>query len=151
MSNIKKIVLHSCIFIATVLVNLFFCVGCAEAAEEDKKYDVAIKVANNYGQEWIFTPDIDELHYEFEYTGEEMTFGVESYNLPDHPEWGDQWIRASGEGANVFDLRLAYADLEGNTGVDFVLEKGLYCLSVQASSTSDLWNFRSVDLYITVK
>ena len=123
--------------------------GCSDA---EQKYDVSIKVVNNYGQEWIFTPDIDELYYEFEYTGEEMTFGVESYNLPDHPEWGDIWIRASGEGANVFDIRLAYADSAGNTEtVRVVLERGLYCLSVQASSTSNLWNFRSVDLYITVK
>ena len=30
----------------------------------------------------------DKNTYEFEYTGEEMYFWVDSYNLPDHPRWG---------------------------------------------------------------
>lgn len=34
-----------------------FCAGCAG----EEKYDVAIKVVNNYGDKWIFTPDVDEL------------------------------------------------------------------------------------------
>ena len=64
---------------AMILAAVMGFTACGEKDDKPEKYDVAIKVANNYGQEWVFTPDIDELHYEFEYTGEDMTFGIDAY------------------------------------------------------------------------
>ena len=148
MSNLKIRILQSGLFIVAILTSLFACVGCAE---EDKKYDVAIKVANNYGQEWVFTPDIDELYYEFEYTGEEMTFGVDAYYVYGDPQVGDRWLDCAGVAINYFHSRLGYRSLEGTTPhVDSVVEKGDYCYTVHADGNSS-WNYRTVRLYITVK
>lgn len=122
--------------------------GCSDA---EQKYDVSIKVVNNYGQEWIFTPDIDELYYVFEYTGEEMTFGVESYNLPDHPEWGDEWLSVSGAIEGSFLSNLGYVNQRyDEEDPESVCDKGEYFFHVEMNS-SDLWDYRSVILYITVK
>ena len=148
MKKFFKRFLQTCLSAAVFALAFSAFTGCSDA---EQKYDVSIKVVNNYGQEWIFTPDIDELYYEFEYTGEEMTFGVESYNLPDHPEWGDTWIRASGEGANVFEGNYLFTDVNGNqSNTRIVKERGQYVISYSASPTSDLWNYRSVSLYVTV-
>lgn len=147
MSNFKKRILQSGLLIVAVLMCLFACVGCAE---EDKKYDVAIKVANNYGQEWIFTPDIDELYYEFEYTGEEMTFGVDAYYVYGDPHLGDRWLDCAGASINYFSGSYWYKSPEGEYGdTRIIMEKGEY--SIQYMTQNSSWNNRSVILYITVK
>ncbi len=94
-------------------VIVFCALLCFNGCTDDKKYDVTIKVKNNLGQEWIFTPDISELSCELEYTGEEMTFGVSHYQLPDHPDFGDQWQTATGYGADVFFKNTLYTDPAG--------------------------------------
>ena len=66
--KVKKSVAVITAFLLTVIAMLSFA-GCKQ---EDPTYDVAIKVSNNYGMEWVFEPGVDELYYEFEYTGEEM-------------------------------------------------------------------------------
>lgn len=65
-------------------VSLFS--GC-KAEDEDKKYDVTIKIASDDGGEWIFTPDIQEMHTTREYDGQEHRFYVKEYQLADHPRW----------------------------------------------------------------
>lgn len=146
MVKVKKSVLCglSCI--------LIFCIGLCFAGCKDKKYDVTIKVKNNYGSEWIFTPDIQELYYEFEYTGEDMTFYIDSYNLADHPDWGEKWFSLTGEGANVFRQRMQYCPPDGlNKSYNGpVKEIGEYHIAFEASSTSNLWNYRSAHLYINI-
>ena len=44
----KKKIIGVLIAFVLLFTALIACVGCAEE-EKDKKYDVAIKVANNYG------------------------------------------------------------------------------------------------------
>ena len=128
---------------------LIACVGCAEE-RRDKKYDVAIKVANNYGQEWIFTPGVDELHYEFEYTGEEMTVGVDEYYVYGDPQVGDRWLDCAGASINYFSGSYWYKSPEGEYGdTRIIMEKGEY--SIQYMTQNSSWNNRSVILYITVK
>lgn len=147
MSNLKKRILQSGLLIVAILMSLFACVGCAE---EDKKYDVAIKVANNYGQEWVFTPDIDELYYEFEYTGEEMAVGVDEYYVYGDPQVGDRWLDCAGASINYFSGSWGYLNLEGkNESVHSVLERGDYCYTIYTRQTS--WNNRTIRLFITVK
>ncbi|HIZ64241.1 MAG TPA: hypothetical protein H9670_06705 [Firmicutes bacterium] len=73
--------------------------GCKQ---KDPKYDVAIKVSNNFGMEWVFEPGVDELYYEFEYTGEEMTFGIDEYYVYGAPHGGDRWLDNDGASLNWF-------------------------------------------------
>ncbi len=147
LKGISKLCL-SWVIVVLLVGALLDSVGCTE---KDKKYDVAIKVANNYGQEWVFTPDVDELHYEFEYTGEEMTVGVDEYYVYGDPQVGDRWLDCAGVAINYFHSRLGYRSLEGTTPqVDSVVEKGDYCYTVHADGNSS-WNYRTVRLFITVK
>ena len=138
----------SLIFVSVIIA---LCTGLAFAACGERKYDVTIRVRNNFGSIWTFTPDIDELTYEFSYTGEEMTFWVDAYNLPDHPEWGDQWISPDHEGRNVFTINRLYTAINGNQShPNSVKERGDYVYTFMADETSNLWNFKACKLRITV-
>ena len=136
--------------VAMILAAVMGFVACGEKEDEPEKYDVAIKVANNYGQEWIFTPDVDELYYEFEYTGEEMTFGVDAYYVYGAPQAGDRWLDCAGASINYFSGSYWYKSPEGEYGdTRIIMEKGEY--SIQYMTQNSSWNNRSVILYITVK
>lgn len=121
--------------------------------EKWKKYDVTIKIKNNFNSEWIFTPDVSGLTYEFKHTGNEMYFHVNSYNLPQHPRWGDKWFEPDTSGANVFHKSMLYYPPVGKNEESRgpVKERGEYILIFEANSTSNIWNMRVVRLYITIK
>ena len=144
--KVKKTVSVVTAFLLTVIALLSFA-GCKQ---EDPKYDVAIKVANNYGMEWVFEPGVDELYYEFEYTGEDMTFGVDAYYVYGDPHIGDRWLDYSAGALGRFSASWGYINPEGkNENVNSVLKKGNYSYSIYTRYSS--WNYRSVRLYITVK
>lgn len=131
--------------VLTVIVLLSF-TGCKQ---EDPKYDVAIKVSNNYGMEWVFEPGVDELSYEFEYTGEDMTFGISEYYVYDHPIYGNMWLGNDGASLNYFWSSYWYRSPEGETSSPRIIkERGEYSIHYIAENPS--WNYRSVRLYITV-
>lgn len=133
-----------------VLSAIMGIAACGEKDDKPEKYDVAIKVANNYGQEWIFTPDIDELYYEFEYTGEEMTFGVDAYYVYGAPQAGDRWLNCAGASVNYFFGNYWYKSPEGEySDTRIIKEKGEYSIKYRTRNSS--WNNRSVILYISVK
>ena len=146
----KKIIKQICCVAATAILMFCMCfsfVGCGK----EKKYDVSIKIANNYGSTWIFTPDIDVLRYEFEYTGEEMRFWIDSWNLPKHPRWSEEWFAPNTSGANVFHADYGkIGQMYYEEDPKFICERGEYYYRVYADSTSDLWNSRRVFLYISV-
>ena len=124
--------------------------GCSGCKQKDPKYDVAIKVANNYGMEWIFEPGVDELCYEFEYTGEEMTFGVDEFYVYGDPQGGDMWIDNGGASLSWFWGSYWYRSPEGETSSPRIIkERGEY--SIQYGTRNSSWNVRSIILYITVK
>ncbi|MBE7088573.1 MAG: hypothetical protein E7370_03520 [Clostridiales bacterium] len=145
--------------IFTVLLSLLVLLGaisfsaCSESEPEDQKYDVTIKIKNSLGDEWIFTPDISELYYEYEYTGEEISFWVDSYNLPDHPYWSDNWFDTKRSGPNVFEGDILYTAPDGTQLVTHhkAKEKGLYYINYYACSTSTIWKFRSIHLILTIR
>lgn len=147
LKGISKLCL-SWVIVVLLVGALLGSVGCTE---KDKKYDVAIKVANNYGQEWVFTPDIDELYYEFEYTGEEMTFGVDAYYVYGAPQAGDRWLNCAGVSENYFGghspLFTSPTGEQYNT--EIIKEKGRYSISFDTSNSS--WNYRKIRLFVTVK
>lgn len=131
------------ILIAVVVVYLGF---------KNRKYDVSLKLKNNYGMSWVFTPDVSELYYELEYTGEEMTFGVDSYNLPGHPRWGDRWFSAEGNVLNDFSGSLGELKApNGGGALRSICERGEYIYILHALGSSDVWKPRVVYLYITIK
>ena len=135
---------------AVWLIAVLALLGCSGCKQKDPKYDVAIKVSNNYGMEWIFEPGVDELYYEFEYTGEEMTFGVDEFYVYGDPQGGDRWIDNGGASLSWFSVSWGHKNLEGkNENVHSVLEKGDYSYSVYTSNHS--WNSRSIRLFISVK
>ena len=143
--KVKKTVSVVTAFLLTVIALLSFA-GCKQ---EDPKYDVAIKVANNYCMEWVFEPGVDELYYEFEYTGEDMTFGVDAYYVYGEPHIGDRWLDYSAGALGRFSASWGYINPEGkNENVNSVLKKGNYSYSIYTRYSS--WNYRSVRLYITV-
>ena len=145
----KKVIV-TLMSIMMMLIAVMGLAACGGKDDKPEKYDVAIKVANNYGKEWIFTPDIDELYYEFEYTGEEMTFGIDAYYVYDAPQAGDRWLNCAGASENYFFGSYWYKSPEGEYGdTRIIMEKGEY--SIQYITQNSSWNNRSVILYITVK
>ena len=129
------------------VVGLLSFVGCKQ---KDPKYDVAIKVSNNFGMEWLFEPGVDELYYEFEYTGEEMTFGIDEYYVYGAPHGGDRWLDCAGIAINWFDGSYWYRSPEGETSSPRIIkERGEY--SIHYTTNNSSWNYRSISLNITVK
>ena len=142
----KRIRTFLYVFIA--VLSVLGIAALASCTEEETKYDVAIRVACSDSTTYDFPVGTDERHITIPYDGTERTFWVDKFNLPDHPRWSDDWISPSGEGANVFELSIAMED----TGVvESISNKGLYCVNVYADSTSDIWNFRHIWLFITVE
>ena len=136
---------------AMILAAIMGFAACGEKDDKPEKYDVAIKVANNYGQEWIFTPDIDELYYEFEYTGKEMTFGIDAYYVYDAPQVGDRWLDCAGVAINYFGggSPLFTSPTGEQYSTEIIKEKGEYVIPFNTRNTE--WNYRRINLYVTIK
>lgn len=152
MIKFKKLLCFFVVAVACLGISFSFaaCGGNEEPGET--KYDVAIRVECSDGNMYEFPVGTDELHIEIPYTGMERTYWVDSYNLPEHPRWGNEWFSPSGEGANVFIINRLYTDEAGNQShPEVVFERGSYVYTFMADSTSDLWNFRACRLFITLK
>ena len=148
--QIKKILCLLTV-LSVVFCSCFLFTGCKKESDENKKYDVSIKVKNNFDSEWIFEPGVDKLYYTFEYTGKEMRFWIDSWNLPKHPRWSNKWFEPNTSGANVFQASYGkVGQMYYEEDPKFICEKGEYYYCVYAESTSTLWNSRTVWLYITV-
>ena len=146
MKTRKSVVAVIAALILTVVGLLSF-VGCKQ---KDPKYDVAIKVSNNFGMEWVFEPGVDELYYEFEYTGEEMTFGIDEYYVYGAPHGGDRWLDCAGVAEDYFWGSYLYTSPEGeHSNTRIIKERGEY--SIHYGTKNSSWNHRSIYLYITVK
>lgn len=106
------------------------------------------------GQEWIFTPEIQELNYEFEYSGEDMTFYIDTYNYVNHPSWGEKWFTPSDGSPDASIKMIYYTSLDGksSSGNDIVVkEKGSYRLWIETLDVvSDIGKFRYHDFYLNV-
>ena len=153
MRTLRKILTVGLALMLTFCVSSFW-VGCdsEKEPEKDKKYDVTIRIACDDGGEWVFPPDVDEIRIERTYNGMEHRYYVDAYQLADKPGWENAWITPSGEGANVFQLSILHIDDDGNYNTELkkVCSRGKYIITVDASKTSNLWEFREVYLYITV-
>ena len=147
----RKTIRRICNLVGSLILMFCMCFSLVGCGDKEKKYDVSIKIRNSEGSTWIFTPDVDELKYEFEYTGEEMRFWIDSWNLPDHPRWSNEWFEPNTSGANVFQASYGkIGQMHYEEKPKFICERGEYYYRIYADSTSDLWNSRTVFLYITV-
>ena len=136
---------------AMILVAVMGFVACGEKEDKPEKYDVAIRVGCTDGNIYEFSLGTDEMHIEIPYDGIEREYGVHSYNMPDHPQWGDEWFRPKGEGAQVFGSRLVYTNQSGvNETVLSAILPGEYCLNITAPAVGD-WNYRHIWLFITIE
>lgn len=146
MSKIKKSMIFV-LYVLTAVLMSFSLFGCSDSeSKEDEKYDVAIRIGCSDRNIYEFSVGENEKHVTIPYDGMERTYWVDSYNLPDHPRYGDDWFSPSGEGANVFEMSIV-----GDTGeVEYIRDKGSYCVNTYADSTSTLWNFRHVWLFVDI-
>ena len=144
-------------FLLTLLLTLCTCIGfigCkGNETPKDGKYDVSIRVVCDDGGSWDFSPDVDEIRIERNYDGREHRYYVGAYQLAEHPQFGDSWLTPSGEGANIFHFNMLYTDSNGkqNAQLRKVKDRGEYAILISAGSTSNLWNYRKIILYVTVK
>lgn len=146
MKVIRKLLTIGLAFIFIVCINGAF-ISCTNSG----KYDVTIRIACDDGGTWVFTPDVDEIRIERNYDGQEHRYYVDAYQLPDHPRWGTMWLEPKGDGADIFHVHLAYRNESGQVvETKRISDRGEYCLHVNASRSSDLWNERTVLLYVMV-
>ena len=153
MNNMRKKAMKKRLVAAVITAAFLTVVGLLSFAgckQKDPTYDVAIKVANNFGMEWVFEPGVDELYYEFEYTGEEMTFGIDEYYVYGAPHGGDRWLDCAGVAISCFKGSYWYRSPEGETSSPRIIkERGEY--SIHYTTNNSSWNYRSIRLNITVK
>ncbi|MBQ8885358.1 MAG: hypothetical protein IJY62_03215 [Clostridia bacterium] len=154
MKRMKKFTAFFLTVLTLFCISLVF-VGCEKKSEEpkNKKYDVSIRIECDDGWAHIFPPEETEFRVERAYDGKEHKYFVKAYQLVDHPQYAGEWFNPSGSGANVFQIYYLYTDANGKQdGTQRrVKEKGEYIITVNASDTSNLWNFREAYLYLTIK
>ena len=119
------------------------------------KYEVSIKVVNTLGDEFIFTPDVDEISRTFKYTGEDVWYYVDSYQMPDHPKYGDIWLEPMQQGYDYISMYGLYTASDGSTTSltvenRFTKERGEYVFNVYIPDSSVSWYGRNIFLYITI-
>ncbi len=151
MNKLKRIfsICFAVVFTLCLSVSVF---GCKDKeANSDGKYDVTIRIACDDGGSWVFPPDVEEIRIERYFDGEEHRYYIDAYQLPDRPGGKDRWISPAGEGANVFDSSYGKVNQRyDEEDPKSICEKGEYYFYVRATDTSNLWNARTVRLYITV-
>ena len=144
--------------ISLLAVALLLSAVCLPLAGCDGKRDVIIRLksttriipssADPFTRTWVFPIGTDEIHDEIEYTGEAFRIFVDAYRL----DGKLTWVSPDHSGPNVFEIKsYLYTDLNGKQHlVESILERGTYVISCYADSTSTLWHYRSIRLYITI-
>lgn len=150
MTKLVKSLFVSLVALTCLTLCLFI-----SACGGDKKYEVSIKVVNTAGDEFIFTPDVDEISRTFEYTGEDVWYYVDSYQMPDHPKYGDIWLEPMQQGYDYISMYGLYTAADGSTTSltvenRFTKERGEYVFNVYIPDSSVSWYRRNIFLYITI-
>ena len=149
MKRLKAIICFILTAISALDVMIF--AGCGGKT----KYEVSIKVVNTLGDEFIFTPDVDEISRTFKYTGEDVWYYVDSYQMPDHPKYGDIWLEPMQQGYDYISMYGLYTASDGSTTSltvenRFTKERGEYVFNVYIPDSSVSWYGRNIFLYITI-
>ena len=139
--------------VSLLAVALLLSAVCLPLAGCDGKREVVIRLGAEtenglVARYWDFPVGTDEIHDEIEYTGKAIRIMVNAYCLQ-----GEQtWFSPDHTGPNVFEIKpYLYTDLDGEQHeAESILERGSYVINCYADSTSTLWHYRRVRLYITV-
>ena len=139
--------------VSLLTVALLLSAACLPLAGCDGKREVVIRLGAEtenglVDRYWDFPVGTDEIHDEIEYTGKAIRIMVNAYCLQ-----GEQtWFSPDHTGPNVFEIKpYLYTDLDGEQHeAESILERGSYVINCYADSTSTLWHYRRVRLYITV-
>ena len=139
--------------VSLLTVALLLSAACLPLAGCDGKREVVIRLGAEtenglVDRYWDFPVGTDEIHDEIEYTGKAIRIMVNAYFLQ-----GEQtWFSPDHTGPNVFEIKpYLYTDLDGEQHeAESILERGSYVINCYADSTSTLWHYRRVRLYITV-
>ena len=139
--------------VSLLTVALLLSAACLPLAGCDGKREVIIRLGAEtenglVDRYWDFPVGTDEIHDEIEYTGKAIRIMVNAYCLQ-----GEQtWFSPDHTGPNVFEIKpYLYTDLDGEQHeAESILERGSYVINCYADSTSTLWHYRRVRLYITV-
>lgn len=152
---------------ATLMLLVVLCCVCVFAAgcPKEKYYNATIKVGkflvneqgmvenrNNPLEEWIFTPDIEEMTTEWEYDGKRYFFMVVAYQMADYPNFEDKWLIVptyfSSDTSLWSEDRKSTLKIRGG-----ISEKGYYTFSVEPAYSPEITQFkyRHVILEITIK
>lgn len=144
--------------------------GCTtDTADENGKYDIAIRVSSQVVDEngltvgsprleVEFAPNESEKTIELNDSGRSFRFIITEYKLVGHPTKGE-WVTTK-SGPHVFYVGYPlYWDLEGKQHADekFVKEKGKYIYSIHVDASpasvnpSPSWDFRACYLTVIVK
>ena len=140
--------------ISFAVVMMCLCMGVV-ACGGKTKYEVSIKVVNTLGDEFIFTPDVDEISRTFKYTGEDVWYYVDSYQMPEHPKYGDIWLEPMQQEYDYISMYGLYTASDGSTTSltvenRFTKERGEYVFNVYIPDSSVSWYGRNIFLYITI-
>lgn len=141
-------------FISVIMLCSVACLaGCTEEPKSDPtRYDVVVQVRNSLGDHWIFDLDTSELTWETAYTGAEIEFMFDSFKLPDHPEWPDDWLTFDGNYHDLTSINCFYYDEDGamdeSTAYRPAKEKGEYRYEFRVRGL--LMKYRAVRLVVTV-
>lgn len=153
-------------FLFLTAAVLLFCMvlmaGCGDGLgqykQKEEKYDVVVKVKNSLGEEWIFDLETKKLSVEYEYTGQEIDFYVDSYNTPYHPQYSENWHSLHAGINNEFYSKCYYYNVDGKqeyvSSYCSVEERGTYIcyFMVDTYGTHNMQlKYRVVILNIAVK
>ncbi len=137
-------------FTFKAFLRLGFFVCYKSGTEKDKNHKVSIKIESDDGEYWIFSPEVKEIHIERTYDGQEHHLFVAGYQFGEVAK--NNWLAPPTEKENFFQESFFYTDSEGHQRESQCLkEKGEYVFCCSTDSMSDLGDFKSVRLYITVK
>ena len=139
--------------VSLLAVALLLSAACLPLAGCDGKREVIIRLGAEtenglVDRYWDFPVGTDEIHDEIEYTGKAIRIMVNAYCLQ-----GEQtWFSPDLTGPNVFEIKpYLYTDLDGEQHeAESILERGSYVINCYADSTSTLWHYRRVRLFLTV-
>ena len=121
--------------------------------KKEKKYDVTIKVKNNFGSEWIFTPDIQELSVEYEYTGTPIRFYINKLCVLNSERAEPDWIWVDQIQDYEFYRNVSYTPLNGvesNAKSGAVCERGEYLIRYDFHGPEFYYD-RTFVLRVTIK
>ena len=145
--------------VAVLLFSAAFMTECGNVQNnEEERYDAVVKVKNSLGDEWVFDLDTEELTCKLEYTGEGVDFYVDSYNMPNDPQYGSKWISPQPGINDEFYINCYYYDPDGNwdreTDNRLAKERGTYIYYFNVDSYGEHamhLKYRYVILNVTVE